>query len=170
MELDEVYQAYVNDLYRYLFSLSKDHYIAEDLVQEAFYRAYYQLENEEISNIKAWLFKVAYHAFIDSTRKNKRLIISDKVGELQEKVHPSLPSPEMRMIEKEGFMLLLQDIHSLKVQERDVILLCDFHKMSNREAAEILEMKLNTLKSHLLRGRKKVIERVKERRNRDGYE
>lgn len=166
MDLDEIYQAHVNDLYRYLFSLSKDHYTAEDLVQEAFYRAYIQLENAEISNIKAWLFKVAYHAFIDFTRKNKRVIVSNKVGEVQEHTYPQLSSPEKRFLEKESFQILLEEIHSLKEEERDVILLCDLHKMKYQEAADILEMKINTVKSHLLRGREKIIEKVKERRSR----
>ncbi|UII56583.1 hypothetical protein LS684_03615 [Cytobacillus spongiae] len=76
MELDRIFEAYVDDLYRYLYSLSKNHHTAEDLVQETFYRAYLQLLEDGISNIKPWLFKVAYHAFIDLTRKQTRLIIS----------------------------------------------------------------------------------------------
>ncbi|MEQ2526851.1 sigma-70 family RNA polymerase sigma factor [Bacillaceae bacterium CLA-AA-H227] len=165
MDLDEAYQAYVNDLYRYLFSLSKEHYTAEDLVQEAFYRAYLHLENEEILNIKAWLFKVAYRVFIDYSRKQKRVVVSEKVGE-----ELQITSPEKKILEKESFRLLLDDIHTLKEQERDIVLLCDLHKMSYQEAADILEMNLNTLKSHLLRGRRKIIARVQERRKRDDRE
>lgn len=69
----------MNDLYRYLYSLSKDHYAAEDLVQEAYYRAYLTLEEYEIKNFKAWLFNVAYHAFVDYQRKNKRLLIENEI-------------------------------------------------------------------------------------------
>lgn len=169
MDLDEAYQAYVNDLYRYLFSLSKEHYTAEDLVQEAFYRAYLHLEDEEILNIKAWLFKVAYRVFIDYSRKQKRIVVSEKVGEVQEK-EVQMASPEKSLLEKENFRLLLDDIHTLKERERNIVLLCDLHKMSYQEAANILEMNLNTLKSHLLRGRRKIIARVQERRNRDDRE
>ena len=43
--LESVYQYYVKDVYRYLYSLSSDHHAAEDLVQETFYRAYLFLEN-----------------------------------------------------------------------------------------------------------------------------
>jgi RNA polymerase sigma-70 factor (ECF subfamily) len=160
VELDKAYQENVNDLYRYLFSLSKDHFIAEDLVQEAFYQAYLQLEDYEISNIRAWLFKVAYHAFIDFQRKNKRLIIQDQIEELG---NLSMENPEKKLLEKESFQLLLNDIHSLKEQERHVLLLCDLHNLKYNEAAEILNMKVNTLKSHLHRGRRKVMDRVKER-------
>ncbi|WP_462412629.1 sigma-70 family RNA polymerase sigma factor [Neobacillus sp. Marseille-QA0830] len=161
MELDQAYRAYVNDLYRYLFSLSKDHFIAEDLVQEAFYRAYVQLEDYQISNIRAWLFKVAYHAFIDFQRKSKRLVVRE---DPLEGTGFTKETPEGRLLEKESFQLLLGDIHSLKEQERHVILLCDFHQLSYKEASAILDINVNTLKSLLHRGRKKVMDRVKERK------
>lgn len=163
MELDEAFETYVDDLYRYLFSLSKNHHTAEDLVQETFYRAYLQLTEDDNWNIKPWLFKVAYHAFIDFTRKHGRLVISDEVHNQM-----SMKTPESNLIEKEGFSTLMNDIHSLKETEMHAIVLCDLHQLSLKEAAEILQLNVNTLKSHLSRGRKKVVERVKERRKQDG--
>ncbi len=162
LDLDEVYKAYVKDLYRYLLSLSKNHFTAEDLVQEAFYRAYIQLEDYEINNIKAWLFKVAYNAFIDFTRKNKKEIIENKNIQLVDML-----SPEKKLLEKESFELLMNEITSLNDKEKHVLLLCDLNQLSLKEAAEILDLNLNTLKSHLVRGRKKMIERIKERRKAD---
>ena len=164
MQLDEVYKMYMNDLYRYLFSLSKDHYVAEDLVQEAFYRAYMTLEDYEISNIKAWLFKVAYHAFVDYQRKNKRTVLEEDV---KPHLHVDQDTPERRMLEKESLRLLLKDLNLLQENEKHAVLLCDLHELSYQEAADILDLKLNTFKSHIVRGRKKLMERVKERMNRD---
>ncbi|WP_042349200.1 sigma-70 family RNA polymerase sigma factor [Bacillus massiliigorillae] len=158
MDLDEVFKRHVNDVYRYLFSLSKDHYLAEDLVQEAFYRAYVQLEDYQISNIKAWLFKVAYHAFVDYKRKHQRVIVKEEIT-YQSADHRS---PENAFLEKESYQLLLYAIHSLPEKEKHVILLCDLHGLAYKEAAEILNMKLNTLKSHLFRGRKKAVALIKE--------
>lgn len=163
MDLDVTFEAYVDDLYRYLFSLSKNHHTAEDLVQETFYRAYLQLLEDDISNIKPWLFKVAYHAFVDFTRKHNRLIITDEVHN-----RISMKTPEIDLLEKEGFAALMNDIHSLKETEMHALVLCDLHHLSLKEAGEILQLNLNTLKSHLSRGRKKVVERVKERRRQDG--
>ncbi|KAA0965750.1 sigma-70 family RNA polymerase sigma factor [Sporosarcina sp. ANT_H38] len=164
MNLDEAFRQYTNELYRYLFSLSKDHHTAEDLVQEAFYRAYLQLEDYEITNIKAWLFKVAHNAFIDHYRKNKRVVIREHV---QESLSFTMKTPEDEFVEKEGFILLLKDIHSLKDQERHALILCDLHHFKYQEAAAILEMKLNTFKSNLMRGRRKVMEKIIVRRNED---
>ncbi len=36
--IDQVYQLYFRDVYHFLLSLSRDHYTAEDLVQETFLR------------------------------------------------------------------------------------------------------------------------------------
>ncbi len=164
VQLEDVYEHYMNDLYRYLYSLSKDHHIAEDLVQEAFYRAYLTLADYEINNIKAWLFKVAYHAFIDHQRKNKKTILTD---EIKENVDKRENTPESKMLEKESFLLLMEDLKCLKEIEKQAVLLCDLNELSYQEAAEILNIKLNTLKSHISRGRKKLVERVKERMNLD---
>ncbi len=164
MQLEELYKLYVNDLYRYLFSLSRDHFVAEDLVQETFYRAFLTLEDYEISNIKAWLFRVAYNAFIDRQRKNKRIVLGEN---LEEVTAANVSSPEEKVVEREGLDQLLEDLNFLQENEKQSILLCDLHGLQYQEAATILDLKLNTLKSHLLRGRKKLTEIVKERMKRD---
>jgi RNA polymerase sigma-70 factor, ECF subfamily len=163
VDLEEAFEVYVDDLYRYLYSLSKNHHTAEDLVQETFYRAYLQLLEDDINHIKPWLFKVAYHAFIDFIRKHKRLVITDEIH-----TRMSMKTPEIDLLEKEGFTELMDDIHSLKESEMHALLLCDLHQLSLKEAAEILQFNLNTLKSHLSRGRKNVVERVRERRKQNG--
>ncbi|RXI96561.1 sigma-70 family RNA polymerase sigma factor [Anaerobacillus alkaliphilus] len=164
MQLEEVYKLYVNDLYRYLFSLSRDHFVAEDLVQETFFRAFLTLEDYEISNIKAWLFRVAYNAFIDRQRKNKRIVLGENMEEV---TVSNVRSPEEKILEREGLDQLLEDLNSLQENEKQAILLCDLHGLQYQEAATILDLKLNTFKSHLLRGRKKLTEIVKERMRRD---
>lgn len=73
LTIEKIYKLYINDVYRYLYSLSCSHHVAEDLVQETFYRAYLYLEDYENQNVKSWLFKVAYHTFVDYIRKEKRV-------------------------------------------------------------------------------------------------
>ena len=71
--LESIYHFYFQDIYRFLLSLCRDHHTAEDLVQETFLRAYLHVEDYENASIKSWLFTVAYHAFIDHHRKQKRI-------------------------------------------------------------------------------------------------
>ncbi|MCD8510489.1 MAG: sigma-70 family RNA polymerase sigma factor [Bacillus sp. (in: Bacteria)] len=74
VDLEEIYKLYMNDLFHYVFSLTKNQQWAEDVVQETFYRAYIYLETYNGEKIKPWLFKVAYNTFVDMLRKNKRLV------------------------------------------------------------------------------------------------
>lgn len=67
-----MYRLHVNDIYRYLRKLTGDAGWAEDLTQETFFRAFQHLDTYRGEKVRPWLFKVAYHAFIDWHRKQKR--------------------------------------------------------------------------------------------------
>nr|WP_226793166.1 sigma-70 family RNA polymerase sigma factor [Bacillus sp. B1-b2] len=157
LELDEAYLMYVNELYRYLYSLSKDHHTAEDLVQEAFFRAYKQLDEYDIIDIKPWLYKVAYHAFIDYTRKRKRIVLKDTIVE-----EVTIQTPESKIMHKESYTQLLAYIYQLSEKEANAIILCDLHQLQYKEAAAVLNQKENTVKSHVFRGRKKLNALIKK--------
>ncbi|MFK3936161.1 sigma-70 family RNA polymerase sigma factor [Alkalihalobacillus sp. NPDC078783] len=160
MDLDQIYLDYFNDLYRYLYFLSNDHHQAEDLAHETFYRAFLEMRSSDIDEVRPWLFKVGYHVFIDVTRRHKRMVVSDHVTKrITEKIENGL-SPEQAFLQKEGLHELLHYLEQLSTYEKHAILLCDFHQLKEREAAEILDLKLNTLKSHIYRGRRKMIEMI----------
>lgn len=57
MTIDEIYQMYMNDVYRFLLSMTKDKHLAEDLLQETFMRAYIHIHSYDHSKVKPWLFK-----------------------------------------------------------------------------------------------------------------
>src|SRR5699024_5976707 len=78
MNLDDLYQYYFYDIYRFLLSLSNDHNVAEDLLQEKVFLSYLYLENYNDEHVKTWLFIVARNVFIDHYRKQKRTIIKDQ--------------------------------------------------------------------------------------------
>lgn len=153
MDIQQLYKHYINDVYRYLLSLCKDESLAEDLTQDTFMKAYTALENRPPKALKSWLIKVAYHAFIDYTRRNKRVSYED----------PEYFSniPHVNSTEREFERLVLkQDIYQkldqLKLLQKKAIVLCDLQGYSYKEAATILSIKENTLKTHIFRGRGKL--------------
>ncbi|MEK4092523.1 sigma-70 family RNA polymerase sigma factor [Viridibacillus sp. FSL H8-0110] len=150
MELETIYITYMNDIYRYLYSLTKNHTTAEDLLQDTFTKAHITLLGQEIQDIKPWLFKVAYYTYIDSTRKELRYMISDNVDQSYS------TTPEQIIVEQDAYLKLLSLLEQIKPIEKQIILLCDVNDCTNEQAANILNLKLNTLKSHLARGRKKM--------------
>lgn len=161
--LDQIYQMYVNDVYRYLYSLCLQHHTAEDLMQETFYRAYLYLENCKDEKVKPWLFRVAYNAFIDFKRKDSRSFTSeseffDGIGDEE--------TPEYRLLQKERWSEMGQVIMRLPEKQQQAILLHDFHQFSYQEAADILDVWLSYFKVLLFRARQKLREE-KERMDRD---
>ena len=69
--LEEIYSEHMQDLFRYLLSLTGDSHFAEDLMQEIFYRMLVHIDYYKGEEIRPWLFTIAYNAFIDWYRKEK---------------------------------------------------------------------------------------------------
>ena len=166
MEIDDIYKNYMYDLYRYLFSLSKNHHTAEDLVQETFYRTYLSLPEQNITNIKAWLFKVAYHTFIDDTRKNKKQIPNEEIERLKDK-ESSAWTPEDQVLQNEEYQQLIEMVYQLRPKHQHAVILCDLHELTYEEGAQIMELNINSFKSNLYRGRQALMSKLNERRNQD---
>ena len=162
MELEEVYALYVGDIYRYIYSLCRHPQTTEDLLQETFYKAYISSLSKSVEDIKPWLFKVAYYTYIDHCRKEARI---SPVKEVDEAVYDT---PESIWLEQDGYNQLLNLVNLLAPLEKQAILLCDIQDCTQQQAAMILDLKINTLKSHLLRGRKKMRELIKKEEKKDG--
>ncbi|MBU5441284.1 sigma-70 family RNA polymerase sigma factor [Paenibacillus sp. MSJ-34] len=151
--LDAIYQQYMKDVYRYLLSLSRDHHIAEELVQETFYRAYLFLEQCREEKIKPWLFKVAYNAFIDFKRREKR---SDaKETDFFEQLADG-NTPETELMRQEYWDGMERTIAGLPDNQKQALLLYDFHQLSYKEAADVMEISLSHFKILLFRARQKL--------------
>lgn len=151
--LDDIYRSYMGDIHNYLFSLCHDNYLAEDIMQETFYRAYLYLEDCPGDKIKPWLLRVAYNAFIDYLRKNSKSSLKEE-GFFHNLA--GAKSPEDEMIMKEQLEEIDNLIERLPENQKQAIFLCDFQELSYREAAQ--EMKINEghLKILLFRARQKI--------------
>lgn len=162
MELEEVYALYIGDVYRYIYSLCRHPQTTEDLLQDTFYKAYISSLSKSIHDIKPWLFKVAYYTYIDYCRKEA----NSSPVELLERIN--YETPETIWIEQDGYNQLLNLMNTLSPFEKQAILLCDIQDCSQEQAAMILDLKINTLKSHLSRGRKKMRKLIQKGEKSDG--
>lgn len=159
MKLDELYNLYFQDIYRFLVSLSRDPYTAEDLVQETFYRAYVYLENYKSGNVKSWLFTVARNVFIDHYRKQRREVVTEQ--SFFTRVFDRKLAIEDQILISEEVDYLLKLLGEIPPEQRMAIILRDFHDFSYEEASEIMEVSLANFKVLLYRGR----QRIRKRRN-----
>ena len=81
-ELEELYNTYRADLYRYLCHLTHDPAEAEDLLSETFLRALRRLHTYRGDcAVKTWLFGIAHNVWLESLRKRRPTVSADDLLE-----------------------------------------------------------------------------------------
>jgi RNA polymerase sigma-70 factor (ECF subfamily) len=114
---------------------------AEDLVQEAYLRAFRGFAGfQEGTNLKAWLYRILTNSFINTYRKKQR---EPQTVEGPDEVLDQIPDDEVK-----------QALESLPDNFRLPVLLADVEGFSYKEIAEIMETPIGTVMSRLHRGRK----------------
>ncbi|WP_052144794.1 RNA polymerase sigma factor [Halalkalibacter okhensis] len=159
ISLEQIYSLYMKDLYQYIFSLCKNKSLAEDIVQETFYRAYFYIDSYQEEKIKPWLFKVANHTFIDVIRKEKRITYYEDLDHLIER---QVKSAEQEYLLKDRLDHWFKALASLSVSKRNVVLLRDYYRFSYQEIADIFDISIAKVKVSIYRGRKEVEKKMAE--------
>lgn len=133
---------------------------ADDLVQEAFIKAFNSLSsfNFEFS-FATWLYKIAANNCIDYLRK-KRLKtysydkpVSQKDGETQQEFADNVANIEKQMIQSETSLQIKAAIEELPEKYRLVIVMRHQEEKSYEEISELLDLPLGTIKARIFRAR-----------------
>lgn len=155
------YDEFGTMIFTYILMNTKDYYLAEDILQEVFIKAYKNYDSfQSNSSFKTWLFKIAQNTTIDFMRKKNVLKYYIELT-LNERDKKPLPEQMLQLNEEE--IQLYHAIQSLKLHFRQVILLRKIKGFSTKETAEILNCSESKVKSNLKRGlvelRKTLVER-----------
>lgn len=150
---------YNQRLYRVVRGVLRDDAEAEDVMQEAYWRAYQHLkEFEGRSSFSTWLIRIGVHEALARVKKNGRTVTSDFEEESAgaEAIAPNEGSPEMKFAETETRALLEQAILGLPEQYRMVLMMRDVEQLSTADTAEALEISEENVKVRLHRARAMV--------------
>ena len=83
--LKELFAVYYQDVYNYLYSLSHDAPLSEDLASDVFLEVVKSITNfRGESDIKTWLFAIARHKWFSYLRKKKRQVQTEALSEFYE--------------------------------------------------------------------------------------
>ena len=149
---------YNQRLFRAVRSILSSAHEAEDVVQDAYVRAYSHLHQfEGRASFATWLTRIAIHEALARRRDQRRLMEIDAIDESEkaemEFLRSTAPSPEEETMARTVTTMLEGAIDSLPETYRSVFMLREIEELSTAETAECLELSEEAVKVRLHRGR-----------------
>jgi len=158
---------YERKIFRLAQNITQNKEDAEDVMQEAFVKAYQHLPDfQRNSRFYTWLVRIAVNQALMKLRKRRPNVVSlDQELETQDDSVPRDvkdwgPSPEQRFEQTELRGILDQAIGELDPSYRIVFQLRDIEELSTEETADALDISVPAVKSRLLRARLRLRQKL----------
>ena len=152
--MDEIYEECFETVYKYLFCLTHNSDISEELTQETFYRAVKKIDTYNGKcKISVWLCQIAKHLWYNQCRKNKRIVDTDETFDIEDP-----QNLEEQFIAGEEKVLLYKKMQDLDEKTREVMYLRITGELSFKEIGEILGKTENWARVTFYRGKSKLKE------------
>jgi RNA polymerase sigma-70 factor (ECF subfamily) len=172
----ELVNRYERKIYRLAKNITQNDEDAEDVLQDAFLKAYTHLDNfKGDSKFYTWIVRIAVNEALMRLRKRKtdRTVPLDEPVELgEETVTREIAvwddNPEQRYSQEEWRHILDEAVDDLKPDFRTVFVLRDIEELSTEETAETLGISIPAVKSRLLRARLALREKLTRQFKRKG--
>ena len=165
---EQLVKRYDRNVFRIAQHITQNREDAEDVVQEAFLKAYRNLQQfQGQSKFYTWLVRIAVNEALMKLRRRKpeRTVSLDEEIKTDEDSVPRevadwSPNPEQQYNQAELREILTKTIQGLPSSFRTVFVLRDVEGLSTEETAEALELSIPAVKSRLLRARLQLRERL----------
>ena len=155
----------MSSLYSAALRMTRNPADAEDLVQEAYLRAYRGFGGFEAgTNLKAWLYRILTNTYINSYRAKQRRPVETDLEDVEDlylyhRIHDAAASglgssAEDDLMERITDAEVVAALEALPETFRMPVLLADVEGFSYKEIAEIMDIPIGTVMSRLHRGRK----------------
>jgi len=165
---EQLVRRYDRNIFRIAQHITQNREDAEDVVQDAFLKAFENLEQfQGNSKFYTWLVRIAVNESLMKLRRRRtdRTVSLDEDIETEEDSMPRevadwSPNPEQLYNQGELNEILGKTINGLPASFRTVFVLRDVEGLSTEETAEALDLSIPAVKSRLLRARLQLRERL----------
>jgi RNA polymerase sigma-70 factor (ECF subfamily) len=136
--------------------LTHNEHDAEDVVQEAYVRAWKFFGSFHGGESRAWLLTIVRHPCYPWLQHNRAHELTTAFDEAQHSVEDAGANPETWLLQRARQQTLHQALEALPVAFREVVVLRELEGLSYKEIAAITEVPLGTVMSRLARARKQL--------------
>lgn len=132
----EIYETYSRPVYRFLLSLTRDESMAEELLQEVFYKALLHIGTfEGRSSLYTWLCQIGKNAWLKECKRKKNYGVYPMEEIADTASHG--PTPEEQVIGEEERLRVRQAVLRLSDPYKDVFILHTYAEIKLKEIAEM---------------------------------
>ena len=150
---EEVVAQHSARVYRLAYRLTGNPHDAEDLTQEVFVRVFRSLSSYTPGTFEGWLHRITTNLFLDQARRKSKIRF-DSLGEDAETRLPSRTvGPDDALVDSMFDDDVEAALAELPPDFRAAVVLCDVEGLSYEEIADVLGLKLGTVRSRIHRGR-----------------
>lgn len=140
---------YQNLIFNAIFQILRDRDLSMDTLEETFIRAFKYIKNfRGESEVSTWLYRIAMNTMKDQVRKANRHQTLD-----ENMVQDELP-PEYSLEDKKK--IIWEALTKLDEKDREIVTLVDINGLSYEQAAFMIEIPVNTVRSRLFRARERL--------------
>jgi RNA polymerase sigma-70 factor (ECF subfamily) len=160
LTLQELYEAYSKDIYRFSYWLSGNSSDAEDITSETFIRAWFNYDSTKMETLKAYLMKIARNIYLEMLRKDQ------DHAPLEDHLPDHQTNMEAKIQLQNELKSISNFLQALNEDDRAAFILRVDHEMSYAEIARVLKISETTSKVKVHRIRKKLLEdRIRKEEN-----
>jgi len=147
-------------VYRFVLRLVRNTAVAEDLISDVFLDVWRQADRfEGRSAVTTWLLAIARFKALSALRRRPDEELDDDMAAA---IEDPADNPEVAVQKKDKSLILRQCLAALSPEHREIIDLVYYHEKSVEEAAEIVGIPENTVKTRMFYARKKLAELLKD--------
>lgn len=155
--IEEMYEKYSKIIYKYIFCLTKNHELSEEIVQDTFLVAVKNINKfEGKSKFSTWLCAIAKNIYYKKINKLKDNILLEDIN----KELVSEQFIEDIICEKESKLELIKNIQKLDPQSQKVMYLRIYADLSYEEIGEVLGKTSSWARVTYFRGKEKIKENL----------
>jgi len=164
---EEIYQTYKSPVYFFILNMTgRNIELSEELTHEAFLKLYKKRAQFNFSvKFTTWFWTIARNTTIDELRKNNPVDLSISPFDENTEIDSQTLEMESILINKMQKEQLTKAIESLKVRQKEALLLRISSELEYQEIALIMNLKTNAIKALLLRARKNIEKYITQNEN-----
>ena len=128
---------------------------AEDVVQEAYLRAFKFFDGYRGGESRSWLLTIVRNSCYSWLQRNRARELTDPIDDSHEELI-DFANPELRLLRQADAQMVHEALAGLPLEFREVMVMREMEELSYKEIAAIADLPIGTVMSRLARGRKRL--------------